>query len=119
MSIKALLKDCWIVFVAIMLGLIVFSLFPSIAYASEAVSEVVDNSVPLFEILSLLVGGEKAAQWLGMIGFVAYLLTQSIPWIPATWLDKLPNWLLTGLHYIAGNYRGTKNELSSTVKRIT
>jgi len=119
MSIKALLKECLVVFIVLMLALFAFSLFPPVAHASEMAAGATDNSVPLFEMLALLVGGEKAAQWLGAIGFVAYLLTQLIPWIPASWLDKLPSWVLKLLHYIAGNYRGTKNELSSPAKRIT
>lgn len=75
------------------------------------------DSLALFEFLSVLAGSEQAAQWLTAIGFVCYLLTQILPWLPVAWLAKLPTWLMRFISYLAGNYRGTKNENTGTTKR--
>lgn len=85
--------------------------------AADLVAVVPDDSTALFELLTVLVGGEQAAQWLTAIGFVCYLLTQLLPWIPVAWLAKLPTWLIRFIGYLAGNYRGTKNECDRTINR--
>jgi len=87
------------------------------AEAADLIPVTSSDSVPLFEILSALVGGDKAAQWLGIVGLVCYLITHIVAWLPPRWVVKLPVWVIKFIEYLAGNYRGTKNELDSTVKR--
>lgn len=87
------------------------------AEAADLIPATASDSVPLFEILSALVGGEQAAQWLGVVGLVCYLITHIVAWLPPRWVAKLPVLLIKFIEYLAGNYRGTKNELDNTVKR--
>ena len=113
---KAFLKkydvliDC-LLFVAMMIGF--FWLIAMPVSAAELVTPGVSDSLSLFEILSSLVGGDKAAQWLSLIGLVCYLFTHIIAWLPPEWVAKLPTWLIKFIEYLAGNYRGTKNENNS------
>lgn len=89
----------------------------TLASAADLAGTVTNDSVSLFELLSSLVGGDKAAQWLSVIGLVCYVFTHIIAWLPPEWVAKLPAWLIKFIEYLAGNYRGTKNEVVNTVKR--
>ncbi len=117
---KAFLKkhdvliDC-LLFVAVMVGF--FWLIVTPVAAADLIVTSADDPLSLFDLLSALVGGDKAAQWLSLIGLVCYLFTHIIAWLPPEWVAKLPTWLIKFIAYLAGNYRGTKNELVNTVKR--
>ncbi|PKF60627.1 hypothetical protein CW745_13940 [Psychromonas sp. psych-6C06] len=93
---------------------VLFGLFAvSIVQAQELAPVVNTDAVPLFELLASLVGGEKAAQWLGSIGAVCFLLTHARSWVPARWIAKLPAFLVAIVEFFAGNYGGAKNESSN------
>ena len=106
----------WILFALVVFG---FGWLIAVPVTAAEFTEVAVNndSASLFELLSVLVGGDKAAQWLSLIGLVCYLFTHVIAWLPPEWVAKLPTWLIKFIEYLAGNYRGTKNELVNTVKR--
>jgi hypothetical protein len=65
-----------------------------------------------------LVGGDSAAQWITLIGFAAWIITQLIAWVPAEWVAKLPTWLIKVLKVLAGNYRKAANEITNDPERI-
>lgn len=71
-----------------------------------------ENTPPLLEILSLFFAPEVALKWGSFIGATCYLITQILPWIPPHYLEKLPPKVNDFIQRIAGNYRGTKNDLS-------
>lgn len=94
------------------------AIISSPAEASSLAAFATSDSDPFLEILSALVGSEKAGQWLGIIGLVCYVFTHIVAWLPPSWLVKLPTWLIKCIEYLAGNYRGTKNERDSTTNSI-
>ncbi len=100
----------------VFIAMAAFISFAGPVFAAD-LANVPTEPMPLFELLSVVVGSEQAAQWLTAIGFVCYLLTQLLPWVPVAWLAKLPTWLIRFIGYLAGNYRGTKNETDRTTKR--
>jgi len=87
------------------------------AFAADMLAATQGEPSPALELLSTLLGGERAAQWLTGVGFVCYLLTHIRAWLPVTWVDKLPTWLIQIIETISGNYKGTKNEVDSTINR--
>lgn len=119
---KAFFKKYDVLIDLMLFALVVFGfawLIATPVTAAEFTKIAVNNdSASLFELLSVLVGGEAAAQWLGMLGLACYLFTHLIAWLPATWVAKLPNWLIKLINLGAANYRGTKNEVDSTVSRV-
>lgn len=89
-----------------------FSLY---SVADQLVPVADSDSLALFELLTVAVGGERAAQFLSVLGLVCYLGTHIIAWLPPHLITLLPAWLIRLLEYLAGNYRGTKNETNSTI----
>lgn len=104
--------NVWDGFLLLCLGLCLFLSIP-FAGAEEVVPVVATEPSSLFDLLSLLIGGDKAVQWLGMIGLVCYLFTHIIAWLPQEWVAKLPSWLVKLINLGSANYRGTKNASDS------
>jgi hypothetical protein len=88
------------------------------AMAMELTPAVDPQNVPVFDLLAALVGGDSAAQWITLIGFAAWIITQLIAWVPAEWVAKLPTWLIKVLKVLAGNYRKAANEITNDPERI-
>ncbi len=104
---------------SVMLDLLLVAAFMLLlgGYAVAAPAEVLPaDSLPLFELLAVLLGSEQAAQWLAVLGLLCYLLTHIIAWLPAQWVAKLPRWLITLINMGAANYRGTKNASDRVTK---
>lgn len=72
----------------------------------------------LFELLSLLVGGEAAAKWVTLIGFGAWVLTQIMAWLPPEWVAKCPTLVIRLLKVLSGNYRKAANEVVNDPEQI-
>lgn len=85
-----------------------FLAMPQAVMASELATNP-EHPVALMELLAVFLGNEQAAQWLTVLGLVAWVLTQVRAWVPHEWVDKLPNWVVRLLEVLAGNYRQTRN----------
>lgn len=81
----------------------------SMAVAAEPSIGSVD-ATPLFNVLAVIFGNETAAQWVAMLGLVAWVLTQLLAWIPTQYVAKLPSWVISILTLLAGNYGASRNE---------
>lgn len=81
---------------------------------ASSVEPGLSESTFLFDILSVLVGSERAAQWVAVIGLVAWVLTQLMAWLSPSVVSKLPRWVVALLNVLAGNYRKAKNEDPNT-----
>lgn len=66
-----------------------------------------------FDILAALsyFFGEKAAPFIVTIGFIGYLWAQFRQLIPAKWLARLPDWLISLLEYSAANKGNASHEV--------
>jgi len=73
-----------------------------------------NEPVAIFDLLAGLLGGDRAAQWLSVVGLVCYLLTHASALLPEKWVTRLPVWLISFIEYLAGNYKGAKNETNRT-----
>ncbi len=80
------------------------------ATTPDAPATLSTDLVPWFEMLASLVGGEKAAQWFGLIGIVCYVLNHVRAWVPARYIAKLPRFLVWFIEVFNANYGGAKNE---------
>jgi hypothetical protein len=76
------------------------------------------QAVPIFDLLAVLVGSESAAQWITVVGFAAWVLTQLMAWLPTQWVAKLPTWVIKLLKVLAGNYRKASNEITNDPEQI-
>jgi len=92
----------------VMLGVLGMLIVPSVF--AEEVNVV--NTLPLTELLGLFLSPETALKWGSLLVTFCYLLTQVLPWIPPQYLAKLPPFVSEIIQRIAGNYKGTKNELT-------
>jgi len=106
MSLKRITGLCFIV--------ILMLLFSLVSIAAPLLPATATEPVAIFDLLAALVGSERAAQWLSMIGLVCYLLTHASALLPEKWITKLPRWVLRFIEYLAGNYKGAKNETNRT-----
>jgi len=100
---SALPRLCWVI-----VGVLGMFIAPSVF--AEEVNVV--NALPLTELLGLFLSPEAALKWGSLLVTFCYLLTQILPWIPPQYLAKLPPVVSEIIQRIAGNYKGTKNELT-------
>ncbi|MCF1458013.1 MAG: hypothetical protein LPH21_10825, partial [Shewanella sp.] len=84
----------------------------------ELAPQVAAQDVALFDLLAVFVGGETAAKWITLAGFVCWILTQLVAWLPPSWLAKCPDWLLKIIKVMAGNYRSSANGLVNDPEQI-
>lgn len=66
------------------------------------------------QILVANVGAESAV--LVWVALIVGLWTHLRANVPAAWLARLPNWLISLLDFIAGNYRHSKNNVDADPK---
>lgn len=97
---------------------IIGCLFVGVAQAMTLAPDTAPQSVPLFELLAALVGGEAAAKWITIGGFAAWVLTQLMAWLPPEWVARLPTWLIRILKVMAGNYRKAANDVVNDPEQI-
>lgn len=98
-----------------------FLLMLALAFPALAIDASVStgpDSVALFDLLAAIVGGEAAAKWVATIGFIVWVLTQIMAWLPPEWVAKCPSWLITLLKWLAGNYRKAANEAKNDPAHI-
>jgi len=76
------------------------------------------ETVALFDLLAVVVGGEAAAKWITIVGFAAWILTQLMAWLSPAWVAKLPAWLIALLKVMAGNYRKAANEPTNDPEQL-
>lgn len=88
------------------------------AYALEMSFQSELDSVSMFELLAMFLGGEAAAKWVAILGLLAWILTQFMAWLPPEWVAKLPSWLIKLVNIIAGNYRRASNGVDNDSEQI-
>ncbi|MPY24390.1 hypothetical protein [Shewanella sp. YLB-07] len=75
-------------------------------------------TLSLFELFTLFMTSETAAKWITLVGFLAYIFTQLMAWLPPEWLAKLPTWVIKLIKMIAGNYRKASNGTENDPERL-
>lgn len=100
---------------ALMLMLALMLFFGSNAMAATETPTA--DPLPWLELLAVVIGGDKAALVIGVIGLIGFVLTHIMAWLPVEFVAKWPNWLITAISCAAGNYKGAANESDFITKR--
>lgn len=97
----------------VLLGFIICVLAP-IAFALPVSADAAE-ALTLSQQLLALFGAQPWIMWVG----VALLIFKTLrPLMPATWLAKLPSWLLTALDFLADNWGHSKNAEHADPKAV-
>lgn len=106
----------WVFGILMVICILFIGMSPVNALDASAVP--LPESLNLFELLIQLGVSASIVEWLGLLSFIGYTLTQMRAWLPAHWIEKLPPVVIIFIEWLAGNYNGAKNEQVITKRRL-